>query len=62
MLVLGRKKNETIHLDGGIVIHVLEVPTGGGSKVKIGIEAPASLQISRGELLGRDQKGKEGQS
>lgn len=61
MLVLSRKKNETIHLEGGIVIHVLDVHPGGSHRVSIGIEAPESVQIRRGELLARDKKDREDQ-
>lgn len=47
MLVLTRKKSESIHLGNDIVIKVVQ--TGKGA-VKIGIEAPAHLRIVRGEL------------
>ena len=49
MLVLTRRKNQTIHLPGvGVVITIAEVR---GDKVRIGIEAPAEIDIARGELL-----------
>jgi carbon storage regulator CsrA len=47
MLVLGRKAGETIHIDGQIKVTVVKVS---GNRVRIGIEAPASMQIVRGEL------------
>ncbi len=47
MLVLTRKQNETIHIGGNVVIKV--IATGRG-KVKIGIEAPNSIRVRRGEL------------
>lgn len=47
MLVLTRKKNETIHIGGNVVVKV--IATGRG-KVKIGIEAPESVRVRRGEL------------
>ena len=47
MLVLSRKMGETIHLDNGVVIRVCRLK---GSKVQIGIEAPSSVRITRGEL------------
>ena len=47
MLVLTRKKNETIQIGGNVVIKV--IATGRG-KVKIGIDAPASVRVRRGEL------------
>lgn len=47
MLVLTRKKTESIHLGNDIVIKIVQ--TGKGA-VKIGIEAPAHVRIVRGEL------------
>ena len=47
MLVLSRKTGETIHLDNGVVIQVCRLK---GSKVQIGIEAPATVRITRGEI------------
>lgn len=48
MLVLARKKGETIHLGGGITVKVLDIS---GSTVRLGIDAPKSVDIVRGELL-----------
>ncbi len=48
MLVLTRKAAETIQIGDGIVVKVIK--TGSGS-VKIGIDAPDSVRIVRGELL-----------
>ena len=47
MLVLTRKQNESIKIGANIVIKVIK--TGNGS-VKIGIDAPASVRVIRGEL------------
>jgi carbon storage regulator len=47
MLVLSRKKGEQIRIGDDIVITVHRVS---GNRVSIGIEAPASLRIVRGEL------------
>ncbi len=47
MLVLSRKLNERLLVDGGIEIKVLSVH---GSRVKLGIEAPSHIAIRRGEL------------
>jgi carbon storage regulator len=52
MLVLGRKKEETIvfpELD--ITIKVVETGT---THIRIGIEAPKHVKIMRGELIGED--------
>ena len=48
MLVLSRKVNETIKIGDDIEIRVLEVK---GDTVRIGIEAPKSIDILRGELV-----------
>ncbi|MEK5040719.1 carbon storage regulator CsrA [Sporosarcina sp. FSL K6-3457] len=48
MLVLSRKTNETIQIGDNIEIRVLEVK---GDTVRIGIEAPKSVDILRGELV-----------
>ena len=50
MLVLDRKIQEGFWIDGGIFIKVLEI---GRHRVKLGIEAPADLQILRQELRSR---------
>lgn len=47
MLVLSRKKNETIVVDGPAVITIVEQR---GDRTRLGIEAPASTHIIRGEL------------
>ena len=47
MLVLSRRKNETIVIDGQIEIEVLKVK---GNMVRLGIKAPQSVKILRGEL------------
>ncbi len=47
MLVLSRKKNETISLGENIEITVVQVE---GNRVKIGINAPDDVTILRGEL------------
>ncbi|WP_166243633.1 carbon storage regulator CsrA [Paenibacillus turpanensis] len=48
MLVLSRKKGQTIVIQDNIEITVLEVD---GETVKIGISAPKEVQIVRKELL-----------
>jgi len=48
MLVLSRKINETIKIGDDIEIRILEVK---GDTVRIGIEAPKSVDILRGELV-----------
>lgn len=48
MLILARKPGESIVLDGGIRIVVLECDRRG---VRIGIEAPPEVGIVRGEIV-----------
>ncbi len=55
MLVLRRKVEEAIVLDGSIRVVVLAVE---GERVKIGIEAPDDVSIVREELLLRKQEEK----
>ena len=47
MLVLTRKNGQSIHIGENIRITVLHVQ---GEQVKIGIEAPKSLEIYRSEI------------
>ena len=48
MLVLSRKRNESIVIDGSIVITVVEIR---GDKVRLGIEAPREVPIHRKEIF-----------
>lgn len=48
MLVLTRKPNQSIVIDGGIELTVLEVR---GSQVRIGINAPREVAVNRKEIL-----------
>jgi carbon storage regulator len=48
MLVLSRKKNESIIVNDNIVITVVDVR---GDKVRIGIEAPRDVSVHRQEVL-----------
>ncbi|MGD9855434.1 MAG: carbon storage regulator CsrA [Planctomycetaceae bacterium] len=47
MLVLSRKKNESIIIDDQIRITVVEIR---GDKVRLGIEAPREVPIHRSEV------------
>lgn len=47
MLVLTRKENETIRVGDEIVIRVLSISKG---RMKLGIQAPESLRVVRGEV------------
>lgn len=48
MLVLSRKPNESIKIGDNIELKIIEVK---GDAVRIGIEAPKSVDILRGELV-----------
>jgi carbon storage regulator len=48
VLVLSRKKNESILIDGCIAVRVLEI---GKNGVRLGIDAPGDVKIVRSELL-----------
>lgn len=48
MLVLSRKPGEAIHIDGDIILKVVEVR---GNRVRLGIEAPRSVGIERAEIV-----------
>ncbi len=47
MLVLSRKKNESVVIDDKIVITVVEIR---GDKVRLGIEAPREVPVHRKEV------------
>lgn len=47
MLCLSRKKNESIVIDGNIVITVVEVR---GDRVRLGFIAPPEIKIHRSEV------------
>ncbi len=47
MLVLSRKKNESITIGDGIIITIVEVK---GDKVRLGIEAPREVSVHRQEI------------
>ena len=52
MLVLTRKKNESILIDGEISISVIEVR---GNRVKLGITAPDHVRVVRTEIAERPE-------
>ena len=47
MLVLSRKAGETLVIDGNITVQIIKIQ---GNRITLGIEAPASVKILRGEL------------
>ena len=51
MLVLSRKLNEKIVIDGGIVVTVVKIDR---NQVRLGIEAPPNVRIFREEIASTD--------
>ena len=49
MLVLSRKLNEKIVIDGGIVVTVVKIDR---NQIRLGIEAPADVRVLREEIAG----------
>lgn len=47
MLILSRKKAESIIIDGNIEVKIIDIQDG---KVRLGIEAPEDIEILRNEL------------
>jgi carbon storage regulator len=48
MLVLSRKTNETLVIDGRITVTVLEIQ---GGRVRLAIEAPGEVPVHRQEIF-----------
>ena len=63
MLVLSRKKNESIVINNDITIVVVEIR---GDKVRLGVEAPKEVPVHRREVYDaikrNEQLSKEGDS
>ncbi len=54
MLVLSRKKNESIIINDNITIVVVEIR---GDKVRLGIEAPKEIPVHRNEVYEAIRRG-----
>lgn len=50
MLILSRKRNESIRIENNVVLTVIEVK---GQCVRLGIEAPQNVAVHRKELVQR---------
>lgn len=57
MLCLGRRLDEAIVIAGNIVIKVIAIK---GGHVKLGIEAPREIPVTRAELLDNPPRGPDG--
>lgn len=53
MLVLSRKRNESVVINDQIVVTVVEVR---GDKVRLGIQAPRDVPIHRSEIMAAIQQ------
>lgn len=53
VLVLTRKKNEVVVIDGGILITVVELK---GDRVRLGFSAPENVKIHRAEVAAQIAK------
>jgi len=56
MLILSRKKNESIVIDNDITIVVVEIR---GDKVRLGVECPKELPVHRKEVYDAIRKNQE---
>lgn len=54
MLVLSRKLNEKIVIDGGIVVTVVKIDR---NQIRLGIEAPGNVRVFREEIAGNTRRG-----
>lgn len=53
MLILTRKKDESLVIDNNIVIKIIEITD---SSVRLGIEAPKAIEIHRKEIYDKIQE------
>ena len=53
MLILSRKTNESIVIDGRIIVKIMRLE---GEVVKVGIEAPADVPVHRQEIYEEIQR------
>jgi carbon storage regulator len=56
MLVLSRKKNESIVINNNITIVVVDIR---GDKVRLGVEAPKEIPVHRREVYDAIQKNEQ---
>ena len=55
MLALSRKKNETIVINGNIVVKIIDI-CAGGTQVRLGIQAPKDVPVHRAEICERKRE------
>ena len=54
MLILSRKKNESIKINDDITVMIVDIR---GDKVRLGIEAPSNVPVHRAEIYEAIQRG-----
>jgi len=54
MLILTRKLNESVVIDGHIVVRIVRIH---GDLVKLGVQAPAAVEVHRQEVFDAIQRG-----
>jgi carbon storage regulator len=59
MLVLSRKLNEKIVIDGGVVVTVVKIDR---NQIRLGIEAPAHVRVLREEIAGNSRHAAAGET
>jgi carbon storage regulator len=59
MLVLSRKLNEKIVIDGGIVVTVVKIDR---NQIRLGIEAPSNVRVFREEIAGATRRAAVGEA
>jgi len=59
MLILSRKLNESIVIDGRIIVKILRIER---DTVKLGIQAPSELPVHRQEVYDLIQRNKQAES
>jgi carbon storage regulator len=59
MLVLSRKLNEKIVIDGGIVVTVVKIDR---NQIRLGIEAPSDVRVFREEIAGATRRAAVGEA
>jgi carbon storage regulator len=59
MLVLSRKLNEKIVIDGGVVVTVVKIDR---NQIRLGIEAPPHVRVLREEIAGNTRQATAGEA
>jgi len=55
MLILSRRVGETLVIGGNVIVTILRAR---GKQIRVGITAPAAIEVHRGEIFERIQRSK----